>query len=275
MLIDIHTHAFHPKIAAKAVVHLNQAYQLTCQGSGSLTDLAEEEALAGIDRYTVLCAATSPSQVIPANTFAMHVRDSSDGHAIAFGTLHPGDTDWEQELDRLARHGIRALKLHPDFQGFRLDDPRLRPIFEACSGRFLILFHIGSHTEYLDAAPTSPKLLADILRNFPRLDVIGAHFCAYRMWESVSQYFEGKTFPHLWTDTSSTSPFVSDRELKRLLKIFPADRCLFGSDWPLYKPAEERNRMTYKTGFSDRQIEQLMSNAAPLLSQYGLLSGEK
>ena len=32
MRIDIHTHAFHPKIAAKAVAHLNEAYDLRCEG---------------------------------------------------------------------------------------------------------------------------------------------------------------------------------------------------------------------------------------------------
>ena len=36
MFFDIHTHAFHPKIAHKAVDHLNTVYHLDCRGDGTI-----------------------------------------------------------------------------------------------------------------------------------------------------------------------------------------------------------------------------------------------
>ena len=58
MFTDIHTHAFHPKIARHAVEHLNEAYQLDCVGEGTIADLLLREKRSGIGRCVVLCAAT-------------------------------------------------------------------------------------------------------------------------------------------------------------------------------------------------------------------------
>ena len=62
MFTDIHTHAFHPKIARHAVEHLNEAYQLDCVGEGTIADLLLREKRSGIGRCVVLCAATTPGQ---------------------------------------------------------------------------------------------------------------------------------------------------------------------------------------------------------------------
>lgn len=71
MFTDIHTHAFHPKIARHAVEHLNEAYQLDCVGEGTIADLLLREKRSGIGRCVVLCAATTPGQVVPANDYAV------------------------------------------------------------------------------------------------------------------------------------------------------------------------------------------------------------
>ena len=47
MFTDIHTHAFHPKIARHAVEHLNEAYQLDCVGEGTIADLLLREKRSG------------------------------------------------------------------------------------------------------------------------------------------------------------------------------------------------------------------------------------
>ena len=112
LAIDIHTHAFHPRIAARAVASLERTYGLRCQASGLLADLERQEQAAGIDRYALLCAATSASQVVPANNYAIEVHGSDAGCGVAFGTLHPGFAKWEAELDRLEPgrpHGIPYL----------------------------------------------------------------------------------------------------------------------------------------------------------------------
>lgn len=263
MLFDVHTHAFHPKIASKAVAHLNSAYGLACEGDGTIGHLLEQESAVGIEKTVLLCAATAPSQVIPANNYAMELQRSHPEHVLAFGTFHPAYARWGEELDRLERNGIRGIKLHPDFQGFRLDDPRLLPILDACQERFIILMHIGSEGP-LESRPSTPYMVARLAATFPRLTLVAAHFGGYRMWKHVLEGLPPSD--NLWCDTSSTSPFVSPELLKALLGHFPRERLLFGTDWPLYSPEKEFRRFQEKSGLSDSRMEELMSNALHLFA---------
>lgn len=125
---DWHTHAFHPKIAAKVLKQLSSHYGIEPVGTGLVEDLVTRQERAGLDHAVVHTAATAPHQVIPGNDWAIKLQT---GHRklTAFGSLHPGFTEWENELLRLEGKAIQGLKFHPDFQGYDLDDAALRPLF--------------------------------------------------------------------------------------------------------------------------------------------------
>ena len=265
MYIDIHTHAFHPKIAHKAVDHLNSFYSITCSGDGTIANLLERESEAGLEKCVVLCAATAPAQVIPANNYAISLQREHPDQVIAFGTVHPGYDNWESELARIKAAGIRGIKLHPDFQSFWLDDPRLLPIFEAAQKDFVFEIHIGDRTSP-EKNPSCPYKLASILRQFPGMRVIAAHFGGYRMWSHALEVFSDNRFENLWFDTSSTTPFATPELAHKLLNTFPRERILFGTDWPLYDPVEELQRLQTLGGLSDSEMEIVMSNASTLLA---------
>ena len=265
MYIDIHTHAFHPKIAHKAVDHLNSFYSITCSGDGTIANLLERESEAGLEKCVVLCAATAPAQVIPANNYAISLQKEHPDRVIAFGTVHPGYDNWESELARIKAAGIRGIKLHPDFQSFWLDDPRLLPIFEAAQKDFVFEIHIGDRTSP-EKNPSCPYKLASILRQFPGMRVIAAHFGGYRMWSHALEVFSDNRFENLWFDTSSTTPFATPELAHKLLNTFPRERILFGTDWPLYDPVEELQRLQTLGGLSDSEMEIIMSNASTLLA---------
>ena len=127
MRFDVHTHAFHPKIAHKAVAHLNDFYEVHCAGDGTVAHLLQREHAAGFDKCVVLCTATAPAQVIPANNYAIQLQREHED-ILAFGSIHPGFANWEAELARMKKAGLRGIKLHPDFQGFCL--PSLKICFE-------------------------------------------------------------------------------------------------------------------------------------------------
>ena len=264
MYIDIHTHAFHPKIAHKAVDHLNDFYSVNCAGDGTIAHLLERERKAEMEKCVVLCAATAPAQVIPANNYAITLQKEHEDRVIAFGTVHPGYEDWESELKRIKAAGIRGIKLHPDFQSFWLDDPRLLPIFEAAQKDFVFEIHIGDKTTPAQN-PSCPYKLAAILRQFPGMRVIAAHFGGYRMWAHALDALAGNRFENLWFDTSSTTSFATPLLAKKLLGAFPRERILFGTDWPLYDPVEERQRLQRLASLTDAEMETIMSNATSLL----------
>ena len=53
--------------------------------------------------------------------------------------------------------------------------------------------------------------------------------------------------------------------LQRLLARHSPDRLLFGTDWPLYDPAHELERLRTMSGLSEDAMERILSNAGRLL----------
>lgn len=260
MSIDIHTHAFHPKIAHKVLAQLEGYYKISPVGTGLAEDLVARVRRAGLSRAVVHTAATSPDQVIPANNWSLYLQKNYP-ELEPFGTLHPGYPRWEQELERLSRAGIRGLKFHPDFQGFRLDDPALAPIFEAVSGRFTVMFHVGD--KYPPARnPSCPRKIAAIHRAFPDLTIIAAHFGGLMHWEHVVESLVGLD---VFLDTSSSLDFIPDHLLAAIMTRHARERILFGSDYPLYDPGEEIPRLQQRCALTDREMENILSNADRLI----------
>ena len=83
MFIDIHTHAYHPKIADKVLAQLEGHYGIKPVGTGQIDDLIARAKSAGLDRVVVHNAATSAAQVVPANNWAIRIhREKSRGAGL-------------------------------------------------------------------------------------------------------------------------------------------------------------------------------------------------
>lgn len=261
---DIHTHAYHPKIAHKVIAQLDDHYGISPVGNGLIEDLLARAEAGGIDRVVVHSAATAPAQVVPANNWAIEL-ERTDPRVRAFGTLHPDYPDIAAELDRLERAGICGIKLHADFQGFRLDDPRLWPVFEMIQGRFAVMLHVG------DVLPpeennSCPMKVAAIHRDFPDLTIIAAHMGGYRHWKWALEHLIGK---NVYIDTSSTLAFVDDGILQEIYRRHPKERILFGSDYPLFDPAEEKKVLATRLRLSDSDMETALTAAGAIFSRNG------
>ena len=74
--IDIHAHAFHPKIASKVVEQLQHHYGIPAIGNGLLEDMEPRLRRAGIQYSAVLAAATPYFSLINWSALAL-VRISS------------------------------------------------------------------------------------------------------------------------------------------------------------------------------------------------------
>ena len=255
---DIHTHIFHPKISAKVVCQLNAHYRIPPIGSGEWADLQPRLRRAGIDWACAHTAATAPEQVVPANRWAASLRAVPG--IIPFGTMHPAFVNLEDELNFLAERGVPGIKLHPDFQGFRLDDPALLPLFAAMEGKFTLMVHIGDMLPP-EKNPSCPWKVAAIKRHFPRLQIIAAHFGGYRHWQYVVEALAGLD---IYLDTSSSLFAIPQKLLEEIFHSFPRHRFLFGSDYPLFDPASELQRLQYRLKLSDIQVEEILGNAHSL-----------
>jgi hypothetical protein len=260
MLTDIHTHAFRPDIARKAVQFLRVHYGITPQGTGLIEDLLARQKNAGIQRCVVHTAAMTPFQVRPANQWALELQQTYP-EVVAFGSVHPDYMEWEAELDQLEQNGIKGLKLHPDFQNVRLDAPAMMEIFEAAEGRFAVMVHVGDRLPPRDN-PSCPRKIMHVKKNFPKLDLIAAHMGGYLHWQLARECLVGED---IYIDTSSSLAFMDDETLFDIFNRHPRERILFGSDYPVFDPVTEAERLKTRLKLKSSELERLMHNSDALL----------
>lgn len=232
-IIDCHCHVYPAKIAAKAIAGTDSFYAAESSGlDGTVETLLEESKKAGITRSLVSSVATTPKQVHAANSFLADCAREYPESVTALGTLYPASETQEADVEEAIALGIRAIKLHPDIQGFSVDDRRCMEIYALCEGRLPVLLHTGDHRYDF----SNPDRLLKVLQAFPKLQFIGAHFGSYTVWEQAEKLFGQE---NLWVDCSSSMPFLSDERVMELIRGFGAERVLFGTDYPMWTPAQE------------------------------------
>jgi len=233
-LIDIHTHIFPDKIAAKAVENIGRYYHHEMYGQGTVDALLESGIKIRVDIYVVHSSATHVEQVQSINDYVSNVVKSHSSF-IGFGTLHKDLHDIEAEADRIISLGLKGIKLHPEFQHFAIDDSSMFPVYKAIEGKLPVLMHMGDE----NTDTSSPLRLARILDRFPGLTVIAAHFGGYRMWDDSCRYLIGR---NLYMDTSSSLAFLDPEKAAEMIGKHGAEKFLFGTDYPMWDHEQELER---------------------------------
>lgn len=260
MIIDAHCHIYPDKIAEKAAASTGRFYDIPMRLDGKVSTLLREGAAAGIDHFIVQSVATTPAQVASINRFIAESVAASNGTMTGLGTLHPDSEDIAGDVEYLLELGLKGVKLHPDIQGFKLDDYRCLKIYELCEGRLPLLLHTGDHRYDF----SNPNRLKPILDTYTDLTVIGAHFGGWSMWEEAAEQLHG--YKHLYVDCSSSLYAFSPEVGQKLVRCYGADRVLFGTDYPMWTPKEELERF-YALQLTDGENEQILwKNAARLFN---------
>lgn len=234
-IADIHAHIFPHKLAAKASASIGGFYGTHAGHLASVETLLPLEAEAGITHCAVSSSATSPHQVQHINDFiASEVQAHSN--LIGLGTLFPTMEGWEAEVERMVALGLRGVKIHPDFQHIPIDLPEAVPMYRAVAKAGLpVLFHMGdARYDY-----SSPQRLTNLIRQVPDLIAIAAHFGGWQAWDKSYDHVQPE---NVFYDTSSSLMFLGKERALDFLDKLDAQRFLFGTDFPMWTPAEELQR---------------------------------
>ena len=226
-VIDLHVHAFPDRIAEGAVANLERLTGYVRHYDGTLDGLRASMARHGIARAVVQPVATRPESVESINEWAAR---SQDERVIFFGAMHPAHPDPTGEIERLAGLGLRGIKLHPEFQGFRPDEDRMAPIYEALARHDLVLFFHAGADIAIPSVSSDPRTFARVLDAWPALTVVLAHMGGWQQWDAVLEHLAGRA---VYLETSFTLPFLEAGRFVELVRAHGADRVAFGSDGPL------------------------------------------
>ena len=235
-IIDAHCHIYPDRIAHKAVEAVDNFYPSLPKDplDGTCKTLIRTGKENGITHYIVHSVATTPHQVSSINRFISEAVLSSDGAFTGLGTMHPDLEDIPAAMEELVSLGLHGVKLHPDIQRFAADDPRIMPVYEICEAKGLpVLVHTGDYRYDF----SNPPRIAHILRTFPKLNFVGAHFGGWSVWDKAAKTLSG--FDNICVDCSSSMNYLGDSKSKELIGVWGEDRVLFGTDYPLWHQRQD------------------------------------
>ena len=234
MLIDFHTHCFPDKLAPRAIEKLSYVGGgLEPYSNGTCEDLRRSMKQHGVDISVVLHIATNPNQQQNVNNFAAAINGED---IVSFGSVYPDSPDALDELDRIKELGLKGIKLHPDYQGFSVDNPKYKPLYRKISALGLItLFHAGQDIGFPPPYGATPEKMARAMEWFDT-PVIAAHWGGCGLSADVLNYLCGS---QLYFDTSFGYSQMPKYYAAKILEVHGADRLLFGTDSPWHTPAME------------------------------------
>jgi uncharacterized protein len=194
----------------------------------------------------------------------VHAADAAkrDDHMMAFGSVHPYAPRMNEALDAQAHEGALGIKVHPNVQCVRPDDPRARKLYREAGARNLpILIHCGP----VGIEPALGRYLTQVkwyergIAENPKTTFILGHAGALQFEEALALQ---KKYDNVWLETSSQS--LSN--LRAIVDRAHPDRIAFGSDWPFYHQAIPLAKVLIATeNDPEKRAKVLYRNAARLM----------
>lgn len=261
MVIDFHAHCWPDDLAQRALTalheHMPEAHSHT---DGTCAGLLREMDRAGVDLAVTLPVATKASQVEAINAAAAA---QPHNRTIAFGAMHPDMGSPSDTAGMLAGAGVPGVKLHPEYQDFYVDDPRMDELYTALQTHGLIaVFHAGWDPGPFTRDHATPRALRRVHERFPRMPMVLAHMGGFMMWDEVREEIAGLP---VWLDTSAAPEHLPPDDFVALVECHGADRVLFASDMPWFDCTASRRWVEDCLG-QGAELDGIMGgNAAQLL----------
>jgi hypothetical protein len=226
-IIDCHAHAFPDSLAEKAIAALEGESAMRAETDGAIAGLLALMDRHGVDRCLVASIATKPKQSRSILEWSTSIASE---RLAPFPSVHPRSRNRIEEVERIAAAGLQGLKLHPLYQNFAADDPRVFPLYDAISEAGLILLmHAGYDIAFGREDLALPDRFLPVLENFPKLRIVMAHLGG---WKSLDRFAERLLGRDVYIETSFTRGFASEDQVRTILNGHDPERILFGSDSP-------------------------------------------
>jgi len=157
------------------------------------------------------------------------------GLLLPFGSINLKRPDWEEDFRRGAEvHRFRGFRLHPNYHGYRLDDPCVARILKlAAERRLIVQIALVMEDErmmhpLLRVDPADPAPLAELARQTPDLRLVLINALRTVRGESLRSLVAPG---NVWVEISMLEGVGG---LTSLIEQVPAERILLGSHAPLY-----------------------------------------
>jgi uncharacterized protein len=282
MIIDFHTHIFHPKLKADRGPYLSDPLFRSLYASARASLATVEDLISGMDRdgvdksVAVNVSWGSLSLCAETNDYLMECAARFPGRIVAFGTVNLAEGDSAlREIERCSKGGlvgIGEMRLGRDWFDEANEASQEEFSQTLTSLNMALLVHASEPVghEYPGKGDTTPELLYRLTCRFPDLKLVCAHWGGglpfYGLMPEVKKALAGVMF-----DTSASPYLYEPQVYQEVIRILGAGCILFGSDYPLM-PASRLLKQIRGLGLSGADEEAILSgNAIRLLGSLGVV----
>jgi uncharacterized protein len=232
-----------PIIDAHAHLRLGEADGLTPTQPIGTKAIGTLDEAAGITQSALIVIARQgqPEKTRQQNDAVLAAAAASPGRFYPVVSVHPADKQVAyDELERVAKLGAKEVKLHPNTQNFDVSDPDVGAVVEKC-GELNLVVLFDSYKPW-DPSEMGKFLLLAV--QHPKTKIVLAHmgFSYFREAVSFALIRRLGMADNVWFDVSAIATTYAGSpvqpELVWTLRKVGIDRIIFGSDWPVYTPAE-------------------------------------
>ena len=245
--IDIHTHIFPEKISAEVIEKLSRVSRSKNFTDGTFKGLKKSMDAAQINFSVILPVATNTKQVEKINSNSADLNEKFFGEGIiSLGCIHPDFANYREELSHLKSHGLKGIKIHPVYQDTNLDDVKfLRILDRAAELDLIVVTHAGLDIGFPGVVRCSPQMVRHVVDEIGDFKFVLAHMGGWKNWSEVLNLLgDTKVFIDTAFSTGEIIPrsdchwdadelkLLTPAQFMEFVKIFGADRILFGTDSP-------------------------------------------
>lgn len=199
---------------------------------------------------------------------AKDCRSYGAGMLLPFGSINPKFPDWQEDLRRChEEHKMPGIRLHPNYHGYKLDDPAFRELLKLSAARKLIvqlaLCMEDERTQHplMRVAPVDIAPLADLIVALPQLRLVILNSYPTLQVERLQRLLSAG---QVWFDFAMVERIGA---VARLAGQVSFPRVLFGSNYPLYYFESALLKMQ-ESGLTGAQTKAVCEeNAARLLAR--------
>ena len=249
MIIDFHTHVFPPRLMEERGAYSKRDATLAALFADPDAPMATAEDLIsamdedGVDAAVIMGVGWTDIDIArEANDYLLESAARYSGRLVPFCSVNPAwGEDALSEIDRCAASGARGVgELHPDTQGFKLGDSSLMDPFMECvkSRNMVVLTHSSEPVGhvYPGKGTVTPDVLMEFIERYPDVAIVCSHWGGglpfYSLMPEVKRALSNAYFD------SAASPFLYRASIYSVMsRMARPGSILFGSDFPLLKPA--------------------------------------
>jgi len=280
MIIDFHTHLFPKEIRKNREKYFSgePAFQLLYQSPNAklarADDLIAVMDAQGVDKAVIFGFPwQKPSTFQLHNDYIMQAVDRFPKRFIGFGCFDLFSDQALKETERCAEGGLKGIGELAFYQS-GIDEAVLEcldPIMAACCAKNLpVLIHTNEPVghQYPGKTPNTLNQIYVMVRRFPKNKIILAHWGGGLFLYSLLKKEVKEALKNVYFDTAA-SPFLYDKAVYQIARqTIGVDRILFGSDFPLLKPARYLKEINH-CGLEEEDIDRICGLNSQELLQIG------